>query len=312
MVRYGDGGGFGQRVGSWTDQTSEWGCELSGGLSTGPPFRPPVALTIAGSDSGGGAGVQADLKTFHAFGVFGTSAITAVTAQNTTGVFAVQRVEPGLVSRQILAVAEDLRPAAAKTGMLADAEIVEAVAAALAEAKIERLVVDPVMIASSGDRLLEETGERAYRSLFPLATLLTPNLDEAELLCGRPVKDLSGMAEAARALVGQGCRAVLIKGGHLSGNRVLDLLHDGRGWYVWRSARIGQGPAHGTGCTLSAAITAGLAHGQRLFRAVDEALAYTRAALEHAPALGRGHPPLDHWAPAPERSREASDAGPEP
>ncbi len=257
---------------------------------------PPVALTIAGSDSGGGAGVQADLKTFHAFGVFGTSAITAVTAQDTRGVYGVQKVDPKLVARQIRAVVEDLRPAAAKTGMLADAEIIEAVAETLGRAGISCLVVDPVMIATSGDRLLEPSAERAYRALFPLATLLTPNLREAELLTGFPVRDLEGMCEAARRLVADGCGGVLMKGGHLPGEEILDLLHDGERWHVWRKARIGEGEAHGTGCTLSAAITAGLARGLRLFEAVDAGLRFTREALRAAPRLGRGHRPLSHWA----------------
>lgn len=258
---------------------------------------PPVALTIAGSDSGGGAGIQADLKTFQAFGVFGASAITAVTAQNTRGVFGLQTVGPELVARQIEAVVEDLEPVAAKTGMLADIAIIEAVISAVRAAGLAPLVVDPVMIATSGDRLLEKEAERAYRELYPLTTVLTPNLREAELLLGRPVGDLKQMCEAARALVDEGCSAVLIKGGHLPGEVVMDVLHDGERWHVWRSERLGAGDAHGTGCTLSAAITAGLALGQRLFPSVDTALRYTREALRTAPALGGGHRPLDHWAP---------------
>ncbi len=174
-----------------------------------------VALTIAGSDSGGGAGIQADLKTFQAFGVFGTSAITAVTAQNTLGVHAIRKVSPELVAAQIRAVAEDLRPAAAKTGMLADAEIISAVADAVERAGIENLVVDPVMVATSGDRLLDEGSVDAYRSLFPLAVLLTPNTYEAELLTGLSVRDLEGMGEAARRLISDGSRAVA------SGSRLL-------------------------------------------------------------------------------------------
>ena len=260
------------------------------------PLQPPVALTIAGSDSGGGAGVQADLKTFQAFGVFGTSAITAVTAQNTRGVFGIQKVDPELIARQIDLVAEDLRPGAAKTGMLADAAIIGSVASALRGAGIPRLVVDPVMISTSGDRLLEEEAERAYRELFPLAALLTPNVQEAELLTQRAVRDLEEMCEAAVRLVEEGCRAVLVKGGHLPGDVLLDVLHDGERWHVWRSERVGSGEAHGTGCTLSAAITAGLARGERLFQAVDDGLRYTHRALDNAPRLGEGHRPLDHWA----------------
>lgn len=274
---------------------SESGSAESGhGGDVSPP--PPVALTIGGSDSGGGAGIQADLKTFQAFGVFGASAITAVTAQNTRGVFGVQTVAPELVARQIETVVEDLEPAAAKTGMLADVPIIEAVISAVRVAALAPLVVDPVMIATSGDRLLEDEAERAYRELYPFTTVLTPNLREAELLSGRPVGDLKQMCEAARALIDEGCGAVLIKGGHLPGEIVLDVLHDGERWHLWRSERLGAGDVHGTGCTLSAAITAGLALGHGLFPAVDRALRYTRAALRTAPALGGGHRPLDHWA----------------
>ncbi len=276
--------------------------KIGHGGNVSPP--PPVALTIAGSDSGGGAGIQADLKTFQAFGVFGASAITAITAQNTRGVFGVQTVEPELVAKQIGAVVEDLEPVAAKTGMLADVAIIEAVTSAVRTAGLAPLVVDPVMMATSGDRLLEEGAEAAYCDLYPLTTLLTPNLREAELLSGRPVRDLKQMCEAAGALVDEGCSAVLIKGGHLPGEVVLDVLHDGERWHMWRSERLGAGDAHGTGCTLSAAITAGLALGQRLFPAVDRALRYTREALRTAPALGGGHRPLNHWAPsAPSRRR---------
>lgn len=268
---------------------------------------PPVALTIAGSDSGGGAGIQADLKTFEAFGVFGASAITAVTAQNTRGVYGIRTLEPEFVAQQIRAVAEDLKPAAAKTGMLGGVAVIEAVSRTVRTAELSPLVVDPVMVATSGDRLLESHAENAYRELYPLAALLTPNLREAELLSGRPVGDLEQMCEAARVLVSEGCRAVLIKGGHLPGEVVLDVLHDGERWHVWRSKRLGAGEAHGTGCTLSAAITAGLALGQRLFPAVDGALRYTREALRAAPALGGGHRPLDHRAPFRPPPRETDE-----
>ena len=266
-------------------------------LGRGGEVAPPVALTIAGSDSGGGAGIQADLKTFQAFGVFGASAITAVTAQNTRGVSGIQRIEPELVVRQIRAVAEDLEPAAAKTGMLADLAILEAVGAAVREEGLAPLVVDPVMISTSGDRLLAKEAERAYRELYPLAALITPNLREAELLTGRPVGDLRQMCEAARTLVDQGCGAALIKGGHLAGGVVLDVLHDGERWHLWRSERLGSADHHGTGCTLSAAVTAGLALGLRLFPAVDRALRFTRGALRTALRIGGGHRPLDHWTP---------------
>lgn len=260
------------------------------------PRVPPVALTIAGSDSGGGAGIQADLKTFHAFGVFGTSAVTAITVQNTLGVRAILKVEPTLVSGQIAAVAEDLRPAACKSGMLADAPIVRAVAESLDAAAIPHYVLDPVMVAASGDRLLEEDAVAALREeLLPRATVVTPNLHEAALLVGRPVGDEDAMREAAAALAELGCAAVLVKGGHLPGDEVVDLLFDGTEWREWRSEKLAVRDAHGTGCTLSAAIAAGLAHGRSLSESVGSALSFTRRAIAAAPGLGAGSTPLNHW-----------------
>ncbi len=257
--------------------------------------NPPVALTIAGSDSGGGAGIQADLKTFEAFGVFGTSAVTAVTAQNTVGVHAVHVLPPELVDRQIRVVCEDLHPAACKSGMLADAPTIEAVARSLSAVAIPHYVLDPVMVASSGAPLLRPDAIDVLReSLMPIASLVTPNLDEAALLTGKDVSDESGMRQAAESLVDAGCRAVLIKGGHLDGAEVVDLLYDGANWREWRAAKLAAGDAHGTGCTLSAAIAAGLAMGRPLGDAVDRALAYTRRALANAPGLGGGSTPLNH------------------
>lgn len=259
--------------------------------------RPPVALTIAGSDSGGGAGIQADLKTFEAFGVFGTSAVTAVTVQNTVGVYGVHTIPPDIVIEQIRAVAADLRPVACKSGMLADAPTILAVAGALSEVGIGRYVLDPVMVAASGDALLDPDAVGSLRSaLLPLAGLVTPNLDEAAILADMPVRDESDMREAARRLVDSGCKAVLIKGGHLDGNEVVDILFDGVGWREWRAAKFPVGNAHGTGCTLSAAITAGLARGQTLEDSVDRALSYTRRAIATAPGLGAGSTPLNHRA----------------
>jgi hydroxymethylpyrimidine/phosphomethylpyrimidine kinase len=256
-------------------------------VKSSEPNRPPVALTIAGSDSGGGAGIQADLKTFEAFGVFGTSALTAVTAQNTTGVYG--------VTAQIRVVASDLRPAACKSGMLADAPTIQAVADALAEWGIERYVLDPVMVAASGDSLLDPDAVGSLRSaLLPLASLVTPNLDEASILADLPVRTEADMRAAARRLVDAGCQAVLIKGGHLEGDEVVDLLFDGSGWREWRAHKLPVGNAHGTGCTLSAAITAGLAWGRDLDDAVDRALSYTRRAIATAPGLGAGSTPLNH------------------
>lgn len=254
----------------------------------------PVALTIAGSDSGGGAGIQADLKTFQAFGVFGTSALTAVTAQNTLGVRAVHTVPVDVVRAQIEAVAEDLAPAAVKTGMLANAELVEAVAGSLRAHSLPSYVLDPVMVATSGDRLLDRDAERAVlERLVPLATLVTPNLPEAAVLTGREVASEADMLPAARTLVERGAGAALIKGGHLHGDTVTDLLWDGRDATTWRRARIQGRNTHGTGCALSAAACAVLARGGSVHDAVERALAFVAAAIRAAPGLGSGHGPLE-------------------
>jgi hydroxymethylpyrimidine/phosphomethylpyrimidine kinase len=259
----------------------------------------PVALTIAGSDSGGGAGIQADLKTFHAFGVFGTSAITAITAQNTTGVRAVHPIPLEIVRQQVDAVVEDLAPAAVKTGMLATAPLVETVARALEEHGLRDYVLDPVMVATTGARLLDEDATGAVMDrLLPLSALVTPNLEEARILTGLPVEGEEGQREAARALVEQGAGAALVKGGHGSGPEVVDLLWDGETERIWRRPRLRTRNTHGTGCTLSAAVTAGLARGLDVTRAVDRALAYVAAAIASAPELGKGHGPVNHFAPA--------------
>ncbi len=258
-----------------------------------------VALTIAGSDSGGGAGIQADLKTFQAYGVFGTSAITAVTAQNTLEVRAIQKIEPDVVADQIRAVAEDLKPAAAKTGMLADASIIEAVAATLQEVGLEALVVDPVMVAKSGDRLLQEDAVSALTTiLLPLAEVVTPNLPEAAILAGRVVDTVEDMKAAAEVILEKGAKSVLLKGGHLSGDVLVDVYYDGDNWREWRQTRLDTRHTHGTGCTISAAICAGLALGRARVDAVINARDFTRRAIETAPELGAGHGPLNHWAVA--------------
>ena len=257
----------------------------------------PVALTIAGSDSGGGAGIQADLKTFHAFGVFGTSAITAVTAQNTVGVHALHPIALPDVRAQIDAVVDDLRPAALKTGMLATAALATEVARAIEHHALRPFVMDPVMVATSGDRLLEPDGEAALRDvLLPLATVVTPNLEEAAILVGHSVDTLDDMRRAARRLVGLGATAALVKGGHLEGD-ALDLLWNGSEERIWRRPRIRTRHTHGTGCTLSAAITAGLARGHGLADAVDAATRFVARAIASAPALGRGCGPLNHFVP---------------
>ena len=259
----------------------------------------PVALTIAGSDSGGGAGIQADLKTFHAFGVFGTSAITAITAQNTLGVDAVHAVPAEIVRAQIAAVAADFRVAAVKTGMLATSTLVDIVAAAIEQEGLANFVLDPVMVASSGDRLLEDDAVGAITvRLLPLSTIVTPNLDEARILTGLPVDDVDGMREAARLLVARGARAALIKGGHLAGAHITDVLLIGSDYETFERKRIQTQSTHGTGCTLSAAIAAGLARGSGLRDAVAAGLDFVQRAIAAAPGLGRGHGPLSHFISA--------------
>jgi hydroxymethylpyrimidine/phosphomethylpyrimidine kinase len=253
-----------------------------------------VALTIARSDSGGGAGLQADLRTFAAHGLHGASAVTAVTAQNTVAVVGYVALEPRMVVAQIDAVASDMAVAGVKTGMLANRGILEAVADALGRLRLPHLVVDPVMVAKSGDRLLDQSAEAAYRErLFPLAEVVTPNLAEAEALLGRPVRSLEAMAEAARELQARGPRAVLVKGGHLEGDPV-DVFFDGRRLERLAAPRIATRNTHGTGCTLSAAIAARLALGHEVLEATRGAKAYLTEALRGAYALGRGAGPVDH------------------
>ncbi|MEZ0349166.1 MAG: bifunctional hydroxymethylpyrimidine kinase/phosphomethylpyrimidine kinase [Thermus sp.] len=256
-----------------------------------------VALTIAGSDSGGGAGVQADLKTFFRFGVYGASALTLVTAQNTLGVERVYLLPPELVYAQIQSVAEDLPVHAAKTGALGSGEIVAAVAEAVARFGLRPLVVDPVMVAKGGDSLLAEEAVAALKErLFPLADLITPNRLEAEALLGRPIRTLEEAKEAAQALLALGPKAVLLKGGHLEGEEAVDLLATREGVQAYAAPRVATRNTHGTGCTLSAAIAALLALGKPLAEAVAEAKAYLTRALKTAPPLGHGHGPLNHWA----------------
>src|SRR6267143_4558277 len=261
-----------------------------------------IALTIAGSDSGGGAGIQADLKTFHQFGVFGTSVLTAVTAQNTVGVRAWEPVPVELVIRQLDALADDLPPAAMKSGMLGSAPLVEAVADGIARRRLPNYVLDPVMVATSGDRLLDRDAERLIvQRLVPLAALVTPNLDEAAVLVGWSVRDPDDMERAGRKLVQLGARAALVKGGHLAGEEVVDVLVSGGTVRRFTRPRLDTTSTHGTGCTLSAAIAAGLALGRPLERAVEDALDFVQRAIAAAPGLGHGHGPLNHFVPAPPR-----------
>jgi len=257
-----------------------------------------IALTIAGSDSGGGAGIQADLKTFQRFDIFGTSAITAITAQNTRGVSRWEALSPDLVRAQIDSVVEDLVPSAFKTGMLANAGIASSVAAAIRDHSLQNYVLDPVMVATSGDVLFErDTIDVIRRDLIPQASLVTPNLHEAAILTGEEIGDEDAMSHAAETLVkDMGARAVLIKGGHLdSGDRVVDILYDGD-LRAFRGRRLDTTNTHGTGCTLSAAITAQLAKGESLHAAVRRSIDYVHNAIASAPGLGSGRGPLNHLA----------------
>jgi hydroxymethylpyrimidine/phosphomethylpyrimidine kinase len=255
-----------------------------------------TALTIAGSDSGGGAGIQADLKTFAAHRVYGTSALTAVTAQNTRGVLSWQALPPALVRAQIEAVVTDIGADAVKIGMLADAAIVAEVAAAIRQWKLPNVVLDPVMIAKGGDRLLEEAAVDAIRaSLLPLADVVTPNAPEAEVLAGRPVRSLDEMRDAAQRILAMGPGVVLIKGGHLEGPESVDLAVTTVGTFELRGRRIDTTNTHGTGCTLASAIAANLAQGMATREALSRARAYVEGAILHAPAVGSGHGPLNHF-----------------
>lgn len=264
-------------------------------------MTPAVALTIAGSDSGGGAGVQADLKTFAALGVFGTSAFTALTAQNTVGVRGVHAVPADFLLAQVEAVLADLDVRAVKTGMLATAANVSAVAGLAAAGRLPHLVVDPVMVASSGDRLLEQSAERAYvEELLPHAAVLTPNLLEAQVLLAGTIDSLSEQREAARALGALGPAVVIVKGGHATADtahEAVDVVWDGARLTELRAPRIDTANNHGTGCTFASAIAAGLARGHPVDEAARTAKAYVRRAVEGGAGwrLGAGHGPLDHF-----------------
>ena len=253
------------------------------------------ALTIAGSDSGGGAGIQADLKTFAALEVYGMSAITAITAQNTCGVSAVQGIDPEVVAAQIRAVGSDIGVGAAKTGMLFSAEIIRAVAATVRAVALQPLVVDPVMVATSGDRLLQREAEESLRQeIIPLAAIVTPNLAEAEVLVGRKVTNLEEMRAAAEQIVTGGARAVVVKGGHAV-TRATDVFYDGTSMELLQSEVVDTHNTHGTGCTLSAAICAYLARGATLLEAVRRAKIYITGALHHSLSIGQGSGPVGHF-----------------
>jgi hydroxymethylpyrimidine/phosphomethylpyrimidine kinase len=255
-----------------------------------------IALTIAGSDSGGGAGIQADLKTFAAHRVYGTCAITAVTAQNTTGVTAWAPLEADLVTAQIEAVASDLAPQAVKVGMLGTAAVAEAVAAAIADLDLPNVVVDPVMVAKGGDRLLEDEAVAAVRTeLLPRTLIVTPNIPEAEVLSGSRISSIDDMRAAARRILGFGSRVVLVKGGHLPGPDSIDVVCTTDSTFELRAVRLETTSTHGTGCTLSSAIAANLALGLGVRDACERAREYLHGALRHAPGVGRGHGPLAHF-----------------
>ena len=255
-----------------------------------------TALTIAGSDSGGGAGIQADLKTFAALGVYGTSAITAVTAQNTLGVTAWEPVPTELVIAQIEAIAGDIPPAAVKTGMLATAAIVEAVSASIEGLDLPNLVVDPVMVAKGGDRLLREDAVAAMKThLFRLAEVLTPNIPEAEALTGTRITSVDDMRAAARRIREMGPRVVIVKGGHAASHESVDVVCLPHAEFELRGPRIATVHIHGTGCTFASAIAAYLALGRPLEEAIREARTYLEGAIRHAPGLGAGQGPLNHF-----------------
>ncbi len=254
-----------------------------------------VALTIAGSDPSGGAGIQADLKTFHQFRVYGEAVLTLITVQNTCGVERVECLAPDMVTGQIRAVVGDIPPGAAKTGALGNRGIIEAVAA-LAAGFSFPLIVDPVMVSKHGAALLAADAVKALKTrLLPLAFLLTPNLHEAELLTGSEVRDVEGMRRAAETLAAFGPQAVLVKGGHLAGDSTDVLFYQGQ-WQEFTSPRIATRNTHGTGCTFSAAITASIAHGYELPEAVERAKRYITEAIRGNPGLGAGAGPLDHHA----------------
>lgn len=267
-------------------------------VDTPPTHRYARVLSIAGSDSGGGAGIQADLKTIAALGGYGMTAITAITAQNTVGVRAIHALPPEVLAAQIDAVVEDIGVDAVKIGMLHDPAVVRVVAAAIRRHGLKRVVLDPVMVATSGDRLIAaETVAVLVGELFPLVDLITPNLDEAELLLGRPIAGIEALEDAARALLALGAPAVLLKGGHLPGMQVQDLLlAPGQAPLRLASARIASRNVHGTGCTLSSAIATQLALGLDLADAVQAARRYILGAIAAGAAVrtGQGHGPLNH------------------
>ena len=254
-----------------------------------------TAMTIAGSDSGGGAGIQADLKTFAALGVYGTSALTAITAQNTVGVTGVHEIPTEIIAAQIEAVLTDIGADAVKTGMLASSSIVEVVSRQLKTFRVTALVVDPVMVAKSGDSLLHQDAVEALRTLLvPLAAVVTPNVPEAEVLTGVKIVSDDDMRRAAESIVGMGCGSVVVKGGHRDGPAT-DLFYDGDRFQEFTAPRIDTKNTHGTGCTFASAVAAGLAKGLPLLEAVAQAKEFVTGAIDSSFPIGRGHGPLNHF-----------------
>ena len=263
----------------------------------------PRILTIAGSDSGGGAGIQADLKTITVLGGYGMSVITALTAQNTTGVHAIHEIPPDFIAAQFDAVATDIGIDAAKTGMLASVEILQVVVEKIRQYRIEKLVVDPVMVAKGGAELIRrEARDVLMRELLPLALVVTPNIPEAEVLTDVIISSPSDMKAAAKIIFDLGAKNVMIKGGHLIGGAV-DVLYDGRDFHEFPFERISTKDTHGTGCTFSAALATGLALGRSVIGAVEMAEEYIALAIRHALRLGAGHGPTNHLAPLLQKRR---------
>ncbi|ADY56672.1 phosphomethylpyrimidine kinase [Syntrophobotulus glycolicus DSM 8271] len=253
------------------------------------------ALTIAGSDSSGGAGIQADLKTFSAHGVFGMSVITAITAQNTQGVFAVQDISPEMIGRQIDAIFDDIDVDALKIGMVSVTDTIKVIAEKLQEYHFSQIVLDPVMISKSGYSLLQpEAGEALIKYLLPLAMVVTPNIPEAEVITGLHIETLADMKKAAKAIHDLGAANVLIKGGHMEDDAT-DILFDGEKYLEYPGRRIDTKHTHGTGCTLSSSITANIARGIPVERAVEQSKRYITTAIEHSLAIGKGVGPTHHF-----------------
>ena len=256
----------------------------------------PVSLTIAGSDSGGGAGIQADLKTFSALGTYGCSVITAVTAQNTTGVYGIHEIPLDIIESQIDAVLDDLKPNVIKTGMLASIEVIKLISAKIKSSKTKNLVVDPVMIAKGGDKLIKDNAiGHLISELLPLSTVVTPNIPEAEVLSKITINNTQDIESAAKIIHSMGPNYVVIKGGHSNDSKSNDTIFDGQQFTTLEADRIPTANTHGTGCTYASAIAAGLAKNYTIEKSVEEAKTYVTAAIKNEPGLGNGHGPLNHF-----------------